>query len=349
MIFRSPRALALATLLVAAAPVAAQAGDVPRTADGKPDLQGNWSNATMTPVQRPEGMGPVMTPEQVASWEGARQSQIQEEAADSDPDRVAPPVGGDGSTGAAGGVGGYNYFYIDAGDRVAIYDGEQRSSLVTLPDNGRIPELTQMARDARRAEFAARQALGGEYANPENRPLAERCIMSFGSNAGPPMLPNYFYNNNYTIVQTPDHIMIMTEMVHDARIIPIRDGPGPETDQYPWFGISWAHWDGDALVIETTNIHPDQRRSALYVFPGGSAGMKVTERLTRVDENTINYEFTVDDPDHYTGVWGGEVPFTRLPERVYEYACHEGNYALFNILSGARAQERAEKGNGGSN
>ena len=335
--------VALALLLCAAAPAAAQSRDIPRTPDGKPDLQGNWSNATLTPVQRPEGLGRVMTPEQVREREGSRQEQIQSEAAASDPDRPAPPVGGDGSTGAAGGVGGYNYFYIDAGDRIAIYNGEARSSLVTFPEDGRIPPLTQKAREARRAKFAARAEMG-EYDNPEQRPLAERCILSFGSNAGPPMLPNYFYNNNYTIVQTPDHVMIMTEMVHDVRIIPIADGPPPPSDLYPWFGISWGRWEGDTFVIETTNIHPDQRRSALYVFPGGSDAMKVTERLTLVDENTINYEFTVDDPEHYTGVWGGEVPFNRLPARVYEYACHEANYALFNILSGARAQERESGG-----
>ncbi len=315
---------------------------MPRTAYGRPDLQGNWSNATLTPIQRPEGQDRILTLDQVAGLEGGRQDFKEQRGADSDPDRVAPPVGGDGSTGAAGGVGGYNYFYIDAGDRVAVYDGEPRSSLVTYPTDGRIPDLTEAASRSRRAAFAARRRFG-EYDNPENRPLAERCISSFGSNAGPPMLPNYFYNNNYTIVQTPDHVMIMTEMVHDVRIIPIREGPPPASDLYPWMGTSWGRWAGDTLVIETTNIKREQRQSTLYVYPGGSDDMKVIERLTRADEQTLNYEFTVEDPEFYTETWGGQVPFKRLPELVYEYACHEANYALFNIRSGARAQERADK------
>jgi hypothetical protein len=307
---------------------------MPRTADGKPDLQGNWSNATITPIQRPQGQGPVLTPEQVAEIEGTRQEYIDEEAAPSDPDRDAPPVGGDGSTGAAGGVGGYNYFFIDAGDRVAMVDGEPRSSLITVPADGRRPGLTEAAR-ARFAERRAFTSQFGQYDNPENRPLAERCILSFGSNAGPPMLPNYFYNNNYTIVQTPDHVMIMTEMVHDTRVIRLGERrPLPE-DVAPWFGDSWGWWEGDTLVVETTNINPDQALQGIPPTPT----MKITERFTRADENTINYEFMVEDPATYEEPWGGQVPFTALPELVYEYACHEGNYALSNVLSGARAEE----------
>ncbi|MDX1393161.1 MAG: hypothetical protein R3195_02175 [Gemmatimonadota bacterium] len=338
--------LALA-LAAAVAPSSAQATsrDIPRTPDGKPDLQGNWSNATITPIQRPEAQGPVLTPAQVAAIEGARQEHIEEEAAPSAPDREAPPVGGDGSTGAAGGTGGYNYFYIDAGDRVARWDGEPRSSLVTFPADGRIPPITPQGRRARTAAFAVRRA-GGEFANPESRPLGERCIMSFGSNAGPPMLPNYFYNNNYTIVQTPDHVMIMTEMVHDVRVIPIGEKPVVPADHRPWMGVSWGRWEGDTLVVQTTNIHPEQLLWIAYVFPGGSENMTVTERFTLADERTIHYEFRVDDPDFYTAPWGGQVPFNRLDERVYEYACHEANYALFNILSGARAEERREAGGG---
>lgn len=310
---------------------------LPRTPDGRPDLQGNWSNATMTPIQRPEGQAAVLTPEQVAQLEGRRVEHILEEAAPSDPDRPAPPVGGDGSTGAAGGVGGYNYFFIDAGDRVAIYDGEHRSSLITDPPDGQRPELTPEAR-ARLAEARELRSRFGQYDNPENRPLAERCIMSFGSNAGPPMLPNYFYNNNYTLVQTPDHVMIVTEMVHDARIIRIGDGPRLPKHVRPWMGDSWARWEGDTLVVETTNVHPDQ--TLLGIPP--SEDMRVVERLTRPDERTINYEFTVIDPQTYVRPWGGEVPFKRLDALVYEYACHEANYALFNVLSGARAEEARE-------
>ncbi|WP_419164253.1 hypothetical protein [Candidatus Palauibacter sp.] len=310
---------------------------VPRSADGRPDLQGDWTNGTMTPLQRPEGEALVLTPEQVAEREGAREEFIDGRNAPSDPDREAPPVGGDGSTGAAGGVGGYNYFWIDAGDRVAVFNGEPRSSLITRPEDGRIPDLTP---EGRRRRIQAFQRLAGEFDNPENRPVGERCILSFGSNAGPPMLPNYFYNNNYTIVQTPDHIMIMTEMVHDVRIIRMGEPNPLPGGVRPWLGDSWGRWEGDTLVVRTTNLNPDQLAAYAYLFAPGSENMTVTERFTRTDEHTINYEFTVEDPDTFESSWGGEVPFTRLDGQLYEYACHEGNYALSNVLSGARAQER---------
>ena len=344
----SRRWTAIVTLgvAVAAVPFAvpataeAQAGDqwvMPRTPDGKPDLQGNWSNATITPFFRPEARGPTLTAAQVAEIEGGRQDLIERRAQPSDPDREAPPVGGDGSTGAAGGVGGYNYFYIDAGDHVAIFNGEYRSSLVTWP-TGRRPDLTPGARERIATRRAASRRFG-QYDNPENRPLAERCIVSFGSNGGPPMLPNGFYNNNYTIVQTPDHVMIMTEMVHDARVIPLGDHRPLADGQRPWFGDSRGWWEGDTLVVETTNIHSSQSLSGIPSTPD----LVVTERFTRADEFTINYEFTIDDPTTYVEPWGGEVPFKALPALVYEYACHEANYALFNVLSGARAQERGNR------
>ncbi len=320
---------------------------VPRTEHGHPDLQGNWTNATMTPVQRPRGVGPTLTAEQVAALESGRQDLIAAAALPSDPNREAPPEGGVQTgdpvfDGATGGTGGYNYFYIDAGDSVAIYDGEARSSLVVDPPDGRIPALTPEAQRARQeATEAARRAGIGQYDNPENRPLGERCIISFGSNAGPPMLPNYFYNNNYTIVQNADHVMIMTEMVHDVRIIRLGERKPLPDHVRPWMGDSWGRWEGDTLVIETTNL-PAKQLVGGYVYPGGTENMKVTERLTRVDQETINYEFTVEDPTFYTSPWSGEVPFRAMDELVYEYACHEANYSLFNVLSGARAQERRE-------
>lgn len=313
---------------------------VPRTPAGKPDLQGNWTNATLTPIQRPEGQGPVFTWEEVARIEGRVREVLAEAYADSDPDREAPPVGGT-FTGdprfdaASGGTGGYNAFFIDAGERVAVFNGEPRTSLIVDPPNGQVPELSGEGRETLMERRASARRFG-TYDNPENRPLAERCIMSFGSNAGPPMLPNYFYNNNYTIVQTPDHVMIMTEMVHDVRIVRIGEPKRLPPHIRPWMGDSWGRWEGDALVVETTNLHPDQ---TLQGIPP-SEEMKVTERFTRADEHTINYEFTVEDPRMFSRPWSGEVPFTRLDGLVYEYACHEGNYALENVLRGARAQER---------
>ncbi|MGE0814182.1 MAG: hypothetical protein AB7O93_12640 [Vicinamibacterales bacterium] len=310
---------------------------MPRTPDGAPDLQGNWSNATVTPLERPAGQGPVLTPAVVARIEKGIQDRIARLSQPSDPDRPAPPEGGDGSTGAAGNVGGYNNFWIDAGERVAVVNGEYRTSLIVDPPDGKVPALTDAGR-ARQAERQARARQFGQYDNPENRPLAERCIASFGSNAGPPMLPNYFYNNNYTIVQTPDHVMILTEMVHDVRIIRLgRNLTHLPRDVRPWWGDSIGWWEGDELVIETTNFHPDQ------IFRGASDTLKVTERILRADERTLLYRFTIDDPETFTSPWRGEVPFTRLDELIYEYACHEGNYALSNVLSGERSQERAKQ------
>jgi hypothetical protein len=343
--------LSLGRLIAAAAvaallPGAGVAQEIPRAPDGHPDLQGNWSNATITPIQRPAGQSKVLSPDQVREIEGGREEFIDDQLQTSDPDRDAPPVGGvlygdPLFDAASGGTGGYNVFWIDAGDRVAVYNGEPRSSLITNPDNGHIPPLTQEAQQRMAARMAAARQFG-EYDNPENLAISDRCIMSFGSNGGPPMLPNYFYNNNYTIVQTPDYVMIETEMVHDTRIIPIGDNYHPLPDNVrPWMGDSRGHWEGDTFVIETTNIRPEQLEAASYIFPGGSSDMTVVERLTRVDMNTINYEFTVIDPSTYTQPWGGEVPFKRLPGLLYEYACHEGNYAMTNILSGARAEERA--------
>ena len=318
---------------------------MPRTPEGYPDLEGNWTNATITPIERSQEYGAILTPEQVLDIEGRRQEFINVSSAPSDPDREAPPAGGVSTGGdavldaAAGGTGGYNIFYLDRGDRVAIYNGELRSSLVTRPENGRVPQLTPEGEQRRRALFL-RRAQFGEYDNPENRPVAERCILSFGSNAGPPMLPNYFYNNNYTIVQTSGHIMIMTEMVHDVRIIQLGEPKAMPNDIRPWLGESWGRWVGDTLIVETTNLNLEQLNAYRW-FLGASENLKVTERFTRASDHTINYSFTVEDPDTYTSLWGGELPFQAMEgDLLYEYACHEGNYALSNVLSGARAEER---------
>ena len=248
----------------------------------------------------------------------------------SDPDRPAPPVGGDGSTGAAGNVGGYNNFWIDAGERVAVVNGERRSSLITDPPDGKVPPTTEAARQ----RFAERAALArgrGAYDYPEMRPLAERCLLSFGPTT--PMIPNYFYNNNYQIVQTPDHVMILMEMVHDARIVRI-GGKHLPSHIRPWMGDSIGHWEGDTLVIDTTNFPLQQP------FRGAAENLHVIERLTRVGPDSILYKFTVEDPTTFTRSWGGEIPFRASSEPIYEYACHEGNYALGNILRGERQRER---------
>jgi len=318
----------------APAPAAGTPAALPRTADGHPDLQGTWSNATITPIDRPQGAPPVYTEAQARRLERGYADRVDRLAQPSDPNRTAPPQGGDGSTGAAGNVGGYNNFWVDPGDRVAVVNGEYRTSLIVTPPNGRVPELTEAGRRKAAARAEEIRTRGGEYDHPEFRPLAERCLMSFGSNAGPPMLPNYFYNNNYQIVQTKDHVMILAEMVHDVRIVRMNATTHPPAHLRSWMGDSIGRWEGDTLVVETTNFHP------LQVFRGSSDTLKVTERFTRVDADTILYRFTIDDPETWVAPWGGEVPFRRTDEQVFEYACHEGNYALANILSGARAQER---------
>ena len=348
-----PRAvlITLSVALVAGLPATARAQQAPagwqapRTSWGDPDLQGNWSNATLTPIVRSSEYDATLTPAQVRELEGQREEFIEADLAPSDPDREPPPIGGQLTgdarwDGGAGAVGGYNQFFIDAGDHVAIYDGEYRSSLIVDPPDGRVPPLTEEAQ-RRRREMGQRNAQFGQYDNPENRPMAERCIVSFGSNAGPPMMPNYFYNNNYTIVQTPDHILIMTEMVHDTRIIRMGERENPLADNVrPYFGDSWAHWDGETLVIETTNINAQQNLVGSGASFNPSARAKITERLSLVGPNTINYEFTVDDPGTFTRPFSGQVPFNRLGGLLYEYACHEGNYAMVNVLSGARSEER---------
>jgi hypothetical protein len=314
--------------------------EVPRTPDGRPDLQGNWTNQTLTPLQRREGQGPVYTSEEVARIEQGSVDRFIRGEQPSDPNRSAPRAGGS--------VGGYNNVYFELGHQVAVVNGEARTSLVTFPSNGRIPAFTP---EGERQIQESRDLKGqfSEFDHPELRPLAERCLTSYGSPAGPPMLPTTGYNSNYTIVQTPDHVLIMTEMVHDARIIRIGSGPRLPEHIRPWFGDSWGRWEGDVLVVETTNINLRQEFSANVgaTLAGGqdphpSEQMKVTERFSRVDEETILYEFTVDDPTVYTESWGGQIPMTRMNERLYEYACQEGNYGLENVLRGARYQERME-------
>ena len=304
----------------------AGAWKVPRTPDGHPDLQGNWTNVTLTPFERPEDQGPVLTPEEVERIEGRRETRFQAGIAPSDPDRSAGPAGGS--------VGTYNEIFWDRGSRVAIIDGKPISSLITYPANGRRPPLTPEG-ERRVQEYRDFRGQFDQYDHPELRPLGERCLLSFGSSAGPPMMPNRAYNNNYTIVQTPDHVMIMSEMVHDARIIPLGESHRLPEDVRPWFGDSWGRWEGDVLVVETTNINP--RQTFRGIPP--SADLKVIERFTRVDEDTILYAFTIEDPTTYTQTWGGEIPFKKFGDRLYEYACHEGNYALYAVLSGARYQE----------
>jgi hypothetical protein len=324
-------AIAVAALLSpATAQAQARGGEqwvVPRTADGHPDLQGNWTNQTITPMQRREGQDRILTWDEVAEREGRVVERSQAGAEASDPDR--PPLE------AGSNVGAYNNVYFEFGQRVAIVNGEPLSSLITSPDNGRKPALTPEG-ERRRDEIREFRSQFGPSDNPENRVLQDRCLVSFTNHGGPPMTPNYAYNSNYTIVQTADYVMLHYEMVHDTRIIRLGERDPLPAHMRPWFGDSWGRWEGNTLVVETTNIYPLQDYMGIHPTPD----LTVHERFTRVDEETILYEFTVDDPTTYVEPWGGIVPFKRFDDLLYEYNCHEGNYAMSNILSGARYEER---------
>ena len=346
----------------------AQAGsDIPRTPSGRPDLSGVYDTATVTPLQRPREFGDRLTlteeeaaiiasdPDGLARVFSLAPAGSDERAAaraerqragfeTGDGDREAPPVGGDGSGGAAGNVGGYNTFWIDRGDAAFRIDGLIRTSIITDPPNGRQPPLTEGARAARasRARLARPNdgtawwlADGldapGPYDNPEQRPTAERCLLGFGSTAGPPMLP-VLYNNMKRIVQTDDTVMILVEMVHDARIVRMNQPHAPPEIR-SWLGDSVGHWEGDTLVVDTTNFTDSPS------FGGASRNLHVVERFTRLDADTLLYRFTVDDPTVWTAPWSGEYVWPASNDRVYEYACHEANYSFGGILRGARVLE----------
>ena len=328
-----------------AAPPAAKRS-VPRLPDGHPDLQGMYDLATLTPVERPVGTPLVMTDEEAAKREKDVAARKNSQDAPIKADRTAPPLGGDGSAGAAGNVGGYNSFWIDSGSRYSVSEGQRRASILIDPPDGRVPAMTQAARArfARNVRPTSDQSAReddpgfegpGAYDDPERRPLGERCLMGFGSTSGPPALPNYFYNNLHQIVQTPDSVLILTEMVHDARVVRMNAEHVPKTIR-KWMGDSIGRWEGDTLVVDTTNFTDKTR------FRGSTQDLHIVERFTRVDAKTLLYRFTVEDPNTWEKPWTGEYTWPATDELMYEYACQEGNYALGNILRGARLKEADE-------
>jgi hypothetical protein len=320
--------------------------DIKRTAAGHPDLTGTYNVATLTPLQRPQRYGDklTITPEEAKQISEYWADNLAKDSTPSDPDRDAPPEGGaeiyvPEFSGAAGKVGGYNAFYVDIGESNFKLDGEYRTSIITQPANGRMPKLSAKGMKAAQALQAFyHENTGtawwidmpqGPYDDPELRPLAERCILGFGSTSGPPALP-VMYNNFKRVVQTDDHVVIINEMNHDARVIPL-DGSASSTRG--WLGTSVGRWEGDTLVIETQNFREE---------PGltlASQELKVTERISRIDDNTLRYAFTVED-QNWSEPWSGEYPWPATTEKMYEYACHEGNYAMGGILRGARLLEQ---------
>ena len=326
----------VAVFLLAAGSAGAQTWETPRLPDGRPDLQGVWDFQSLTPLQRPEDQDKaVLTAEEIAAVEAAA---AENNAAANAPSEVRDeplPVGGN--------VGGYNRYWVDQ-DASVVEDG--RTSLIVDPPTGRLPALQpgvdlielSLGEDRPGTRPVRARAAGIGADSYEDRGLAERCLLGF--NSGPPIVPAG-YNQNIQIFQTPDHLVVLNEMVHDARIVPL-DGRGhlPEGVRQ-WMGDSRGYWDGDTLVVETTNFS-DKTASfnpSVATAVGTGTTLRLTERFSRVADDTLLYEYTVDDPNSFTAPFTVALPMKR-GDGMYEYACHEGNYGLLNILAGARAAER---------
>lgn len=308
----SETALVLATIFVAPV-LAAQSGDIPRTEHGVPDFQGTYTFRTLTPLNRPPELADkaTLTEEEAAEWaafENRRQNR----------DLIIDSVGG---AGYPPGVISYNEFWYERGVETIA---DRRTSLIYDPLNGRVPELNVMGKE-RSTETSEKLRLSE---GPESRTLNDRCLLN--ARTGPPMISGS-YNNNMQLVQTKDHVMILSEMIHHARIIRFDDEH--HTKQLKWEGDSIARWDGDTLVINTQN----------YYYANGwrntSKAMKVEERFTWLDENTLDYDFTVEDPNTWDVSWSARLPMRRIEDPIYEYACHEGNHGLAGILAGWRRYE----------
>ena len=332
-------ALAAVALMVF---TASATGQTPlRTPDGQADLQGVWDFRTMTPLERPEGQEQAfLTEEEAAAIEAGASARRAELLEPSEVRSEPLPAGGGGLA-----VGGYNDFWLDYGTNLI---NDRRTSLIIDPPDGRLPALTP--------EGKALQQLGSLWEDlpigrpvrvrsagvgsdhPEDRGLAERCLLGF--NSGPPMMPSG-YNNNMQLFQTPDHVVILNEMVHDARIIPLDGRPHLPEGVRQWMGDSRGRWEGDTLVVETTNLteHTGSFDPSAMQAIGTGLTVTLTERFRRLNADTLLYEYTVDDPSIFTRPFTVAVPMRRNDEPMFEYACHEGNYGLLNILRGARAEE----------
>src|ERR1700675_1621867 len=322
-------ALAVSAALAGAASPAAGAYKAPLNAYGQPDLEGTWTNATLTVLERPKEYGERrgMTEEEVKKVEGEDAKLVADGNAPTDPKVKTTDLPHDCGRGFSGAGCGYNAAWIDPGSTVMRVNGEPRSSFITDPADGRLPPYKPGVTAPGMEQYAHR----GE--NPENMALSERCLTSFGYSAGPVMLP-LLYNNNYEIAQSKDTVAIVVEMVHDVRIIHI--GGKHRTDgERPWMGDSIGWYEGPTLVVETSNF-PQQT-----ALRGAWKELTVTERFTRVGPHRVLYQFTVKDPTVWDIPWSGEYEFSAAKGRIFEYACHEGNYALEGILAGARADEAA--------
>jgi hypothetical protein len=315
-----------ALIFVASTPFAAQAPSsaakwaAPRTPDGHPDIQGVWSYATITPFERPAEFAgkEFLTEQEAAAYEKRRLQEMNMDRRD--------------GTAAADVSRAYNDFWWDRGTKVV---STRRTSLVIDPPDGRVPPLTPEAQQRNASRAAARRQRGPSD-GPEDRSLQDRCIL--WSSGGTPMSPTA-YNNNVQIFQNRDQVVLLNEMIHDARIVPLGARTPLPKNIRPLMGDSHGRWEGDTLVIETTNF------SDKTAYRGTSENLHLTERFTRTAEDTLLYQFTVNDPTSFAKPWTVEIPLWRSRELIYEYACHEGNTAMIGILSGARADERKAEAN----
>lgn len=289
----------------------------PHTPNGQPDLQGIWGFATITPLERPSDLAgkEFFTEKEAVEYE-------KEFLKRNNRDRRDGPTEADVSR-------AYNDFWWDSGNRVVWTN---RTSLIVDPPDGKLPALTAAGQKkaADRAEARRLHPADG----PENRPLQERCLI--WTTAGPPILPSA-YNNNIRIVQAPGYVMILNEMIHDVRIVPLDGRPHLPKNVHLWMGDSHGHWEGNTLVVDTTNFSDKTN------FRGADENMHLVEKFTRASDDTLMYQFTVDNETAFTRSWTAQVPMTKSRDAMFEYACHEGNYSLMNVLAGARAEEDAAK------
>ena len=320
------------TVVIALSAMSAAAQTAPRTPWGQPDLQGIWDFRTITPLERPEAQAEkeFLTAEEAAN--------LEREAVDRNTDLAnrsarRTEVTRSVDQGEEGAPGFYNNFWLDGGTT-----STGRTSLIIDPPNGRIPPLTP---EAQRVVGARREYLSEHPADSWlDRNTSDRCIVGF--NAGPPITP-LGYNQNLHVFQTPDHVVLVTEMVHTSRVVPLDGRPSLSDGIRQWSGDSRGHWEGDTLVVETANFKDERRWIHLGRAPAGtgsSANMTLVERFTRVDADTLEYTFTVTDPETWTSSWTASMPMRRNDLTLFEYACHEGNYAMEGILAGARADEK---------
>ena len=288
---------------------------VPRTPDGQPDLQGFWTNATYTPLERPKGVTKELyTREEVL--------ELMKRAATEEAEQTVPGTVADVHY-------DFSQFGLDRSQGVMALN--LRTSLIVDPPDGRLPPLSAEGQRRAAERAAARKSRGGPHDAVQNEPLGARCILM--DRNGPPMLGGA-YNNTYQIMQVPGSVMILAEMLHDVRIIPLDGRPHLPENVRQWTGSYRGHWEGQTLVVETRNL------TDKFAFQGASEKMRLTERFTRVDAETIRYQFTVDDPATWTRPWSAEVPWRKDSGPIFEHACHEGNYGLYNTLAGARAEEK---------